>query len=76
MREVIELAERITGRAIETRKAPRRPGDPPRLVGDATRARRLLNWNPRYGALETILEHAWNWHRKRFEHPGAAPGES
>ena len=75
VREVIELAERVTGRAIETRKAPRRKGDPPRLVGDATRARRLLNWIPRYGALETILEHAWKWHRKRFERRRAAPGQ-
>ncbi len=66
VREVIEIAERVTGRSIRTRVAERRPGDPPRLVGDASLARETLGWAPRYPALETIVEHAWTWHRKRF----------
>jgi UDP-arabinose 4-epimerase len=66
VKEVIEAAERVTGRAIRARMAERRAGDPPRLVGDATRARKTLGWTPEYASLETILEHAWAWHRKRF----------
>lgn len=63
VRQVIEAAERITGRPVPRIEAPRRPGDPPRLVADPTRARRelgLLPSNPM--GLERILETAWAWH--------------
>ena len=70
MTEVIEIAERVTGRAIRTRVTKRRPGDPPRLVGDASLARETLRWTPDYAALETIVEHAWVWHQKRFGNRG------
>jgi len=66
VREVIEVAERVTGRSIRTRVTERRPGDPPRLVGDASRARETLGWKPDYPALETIVRHAWVWQQKRF----------
>jgi UDP-glucose 4-epimerase len=62
--EVIETARRVTGRAIPVVDAPRRPGDPPVLVADASQARAVLGWNPQYPALETIIEHAWAWERK------------
>jgi UDP-glucose 4-epimerase len=66
VREVIEVAARVTGRPIRTRVTKRRPGDPPRLVGDATLARKTLGWKPEYPSLETIVKHAWVWHQKRF----------
>lgn len=59
--EVIETARRVTGRPINAIHAPRRSGDPARLVADAQLARRVLGWNPRHAALETIIEHAWRW---------------
>jgi len=59
--EVIETARRVTGRPINAINAPRRSGDPARLVADAQLARRVLGWNPRHAALETIIEHAWRW---------------
>ena len=66
VKEVIEIAARVTGRPIKTRVTKRRPGDPPRLVGDASRARDILGWKPDYPSLETIVRHAWAWHQKRF----------
>lgn len=63
VREVIEAAERITGRRIKATEAPRRPGDPPTLVGSSTKARRVLGWAPRYDSLDAIIETAWKWHR-------------
>lgn len=63
VREVIEAAERITGRRIKVTEAPRRPGDPPTLVGSSTKARRVLGWAPRYDSLDAIIETAWKWHR-------------
>jgi len=65
VKEVIAAAERVTGRSIVVEKAARRPGDSPALVGASERARRLFGWTPRYPDLETILAHAWAWHRKR-----------
>ncbi|MBI1784944.1 UDP-glucose 4-epimerase GalE [Candidatus Sumerlaeota bacterium] len=69
VKEVIETAEQVTGKKIPASVSPRRAGDPPRLVGDATRARELLNWNAHHPSLKTIIRHAWQWHLKRFGKP-------
>lgn len=66
VKQVIETARRVTDRPIPAVSAPRRPGDPPTLVGASDKARRVLGWQPQYADLETIIETAWNWHRKRF----------
>lgn len=62
--EVIEAARRVTGRPIESRFEPRRPGDPDRLVADAGKARKVLGWQPLFAELEGIIESAWNWKMK------------
>ena len=59
--EVIGAARRLTGTDIRYTVGPRRPGDPPELVGSAAKARTVLGWNPRFDRLETILETAWRW---------------
>ena len=64
VKEVIETAKKITGKKIPVVTGPRRHGDPPRLVGDAARIRKDLNWSPEYADLETIIETAWKWHRR------------
>lgn len=61
VQEVIDAAQRVTGRKIPVVDAPRREGDPARLVADATLAREALGWVPRYADLETIIRHAWAW---------------
>jgi len=63
VREVIAACQEVTGRAIPVREGARRPGDPPRLVADPSRARELLNWQPRYSEIHSIVETAWRWHR-------------
>jgi UDP-arabinose 4-epimerase len=65
VREVIAAAERVTGRRVPRRETARRPGDPPVLVADAQRARHLLEWQPRFSDLETILRTAWLWHSRQ-----------
>jgi UDP-glucose 4-epimerase len=65
IQQVIEAARVVTGRPIPVTLADRRPGDPPSLVGSAEKAQRILGWQPQYADLETILEHAWQWHQKR-----------
>lgn len=59
--EVIESCRRVTGAEIQYRKAPRRAGDPPRLVADSRAAQRDLGWQPRYTELDPIVATAWRW---------------
>lgn len=62
--EAIDVAREVTGHPIPARVSPRRPGDPPRLVAGAEKARTVLGWKPQFGDIRTIVEHAWAWHRK------------
>ncbi|HSH95425.1 MAG TPA: UDP-glucose 4-epimerase GalE [Roseimicrobium sp.] len=70
VREVIDTCSRITGVKITAIEKPRRPGDPPRLVAAADRAKNELGWKPRYPKLEDIVRTAWDWHQK---HPDGYP---
>lgn len=63
--QIVGAAREITGRDIPVEIAPRRPGDPPQLVADAKKAKKVLGWTPRYSDLETIIRTAWNWEQKR-----------
>lgn len=62
VREVIRAVEKVSGKTVPIKEAARRPGDPPALYADATLARKELDWQLRYPALEPIVETAWNWH--------------
>jgi len=64
VQEVIDAAAEICGKPIPVTHGERRPGDAARLVADATRARGTLGWRPQYGALPSILAHAWTWERR------------
>lgn len=61
IREVIEAARRVTGRAIPAVERERRPGDPAVLIASSERIRRELGWEPRYTKLEDIIATAWIW---------------
>lgn len=61
VRQVIETAKKITGLKISVVEDARRAGDPARLVADAGRARRELNWTPKRSDLETIVKDAWKF---------------
>lgn len=63
VKEVIAACRKETGHAIPAVVGPRRPGDPPILVADASRAARTLGWKPQHAALQSIIASAWRWHR-------------
>ncbi len=65
--QVIECARKVTAAAIPARMEAPRPGDPPRLVADATKAQRVLGWKPAQSDLVSILRSQWEW-RKKFPH--------
>jgi len=55
-RQVISTVEQVSGRSIHIVERPRRPGDPPILVADATKAKLDLGWRPQYTKLEHMIE--------------------
>jgi UDP-arabinose 4-epimerase len=61
VKEVIQAARLVTERPILVKEGVRRPGDPPELVADATRANKELGWTCRYGDLNQIISTAWAW---------------
>ena len=63
VREVITTCEKVCGRKIPVMEKPRRPGDPPKLVAAAEKARTELGWKPKYPKLEQIVSTAWEWHK-------------
>jgi UDP-glucose-4-epimerase GalE len=63
--EIIRLVEEITGREVARDIGPRRAGDAPVLIGDLTKARRVLGWEPRLSDLDTIIRTACAWHAGR-----------
>ena len=65
--EVVEAANRVTELPIKTVFGPRREGDPPTLVANAEKARRVLNWRPSYTNLDEIISTAWRWHLRQVK---------
>jgi UDP-glucose 4-epimerase len=64
VRQVVEMARKVTGHAIPAEDAPRRPGDSAVLVASSEKIRRELGWRPRYPDLEQIVASAWEWRRR------------
>jgi UDP-glucose-4-epimerase GalE len=67
VRQVIAAVEKVSGKKVPARETGRRAGDPPALVADARLAADVLGWKARLPRLETIVEHAWRWRKKRGE---------
>jgi UDP-glucose 4-epimerase len=61
VREVIDAARRVTGKAFKVVETERRPGDPPRLIAAVDRARKVLSWQATESDLDNIVRSAWNW---------------
>ena len=62
VKEIIEAAEKVTAQKIKTMLGERRPGDPAKLIASGEKARKILNWTPRFDDIEKIIATAWNWH--------------
>ena len=63
VKQVVDTSREVTGLDIPAEIGPRRPGDPATLVAAADKAREVLEWEPKFPELSTIVESAWNWHR-------------
>ena len=67
VREIIDMARKVTGREIASKVAAAREGDSAILVADFSLASEKLGWKPRFTSVEEQVAHAWNWHKKQFE---------
>lgn len=63
VKEIVEIARKVTGHSIPAEVAPRRAGDPATLIASADAATKALNWQPKYNSVEKIIETAWAWHK-------------
>jgi UDP-glucose 4-epimerase len=62
--EIIEAAERVTGRKIPRQLSPRRPGDPAVLVASKEKLKTMLGWEAAHSSLDEIISSAWSWKQK------------
>lgn len=67
VKEVIDIARKVTGHPIPAEVADRRAGDPAVLIASSDRIKEALGWNPRFDSLETIIASAWEWHKNHPE---------
>jgi UDP-glucose 4-epimerase len=75
VREVIELARKVTGCEIPVKEEPRRPGDPAQLVASSEKIRAELGWEPEKD-LEAMIADAWAWRQARPDGYGSSNGAS
>jgi UDP-glucose 4-epimerase len=64
VKEVIDTAEKVTGKKINVKYQARREGDPARLIANSTKIRDQLGWQPKRADLSTIIQDAWAWEQK------------
>jgi len=64
VRQVIEVARKVTACTIASVDAARRTGDPAILVASSEKIRRDLGWNPQYSELDVMVSSAWNWFQR------------
>ena len=65
LREVLQVVAGLADNPLTIEVGPRRPGDPPALIAAGDRIRRILEWAPRYADLQTIVQSALAWERRR-----------
>ena len=72
VKEVIDVARKVTGHSIPAEICPRRAGDPAQLVASSEKAKKILGWRPQYADLEAIVASAWTWHKAHPDGYGEA----
>lgn len=63
VKEIIDVARRVTGHPIPEKIGQRRAGDPSALIASSEKAARILNWEPKRTEINRIITDAWRWHQ-------------
>jgi UDP-glucose 4-epimerase len=61
VREIVRSVETVSSHPVPVAMGPRRAGDPPMIVANATKLRTDLGWRPRFADLDTIVGSAFAW---------------
>jgi len=64
--EVVKMVEKVSGKLVPIKFAPRRPGDANELVADVTKIKTELGWEPKYSDLESIVQSAYLYHHQKL----------
>lgn len=64
VREVIDASKKVTGIDFRVVESRRREGDPPQLIADSTKLKRILGWTPKRDDLNYIIKTAFEWEKK------------
>ena len=62
--DVINVAKKVTGVDFPVDLTGRRAGDPPELVADSSKLKKLTGWIPLHDDLPFIIGTAWKWEQK------------
>ena len=65
VKEIIDAAEKVSGKRCPVEYGPRRAGDPAKLYADNQKVKKILGWQPSYTNIEDIIKTAWNWEMNR-----------
>lgn len=63
VKEIIDTCREVTGHDIPAKMGERRPGDPAELIANASMAKEVLGWVPKYADPRAVIETAWKWHQ-------------
>ena len=63
VKQVIDVARKVTKHEIPEVISPRREGDPAILIASSSKAKKILGWSPEHDSLEEIISSAWKWHK-------------
>ncbi len=65
VKEIIDITASVSDATVPFEYGPRRDGDPPLLVANAEKAKRILQWKPRFSDTSTIIQSAYGWHKRQ-----------
>ncbi len=65
VREVLKAVKKVSSIDFPVHEGKRRTGDPPALIAENEKIKKVLNWMPRFDDLETIVRSALEWERKK-----------
>ncbi|MDA7865917.1 UDP-glucose 4-epimerase GalE [Akkermansiaceae bacterium] len=72
VKQIIDIAEEVTGQKVPVKYGDRRPGDPGHLVADPGNAKKFLDWEASSKDPRSMIETAWKWMSQ--PHGGHFPG--
>lgn len=65
VREILSIVEKLSGKKLNIVYGKRREGDPPILIGNSSKAEKILGWKREFCDIIEIVRTAYNWHKKQ-----------